>query len=213
MSRIYLAFEKQNSKTPVKDYRGLKSGGGRKDNVIAKAITHINKFKRYQSHYRREQYEDQFFLEPGLTIKTMHDLYKECFSEDELSQALSYDRYRRVFHEHFNLKIKPLKTDTCATCDQFRHLEPEEQALRKEAHDIHWAKVERMKEQYNTDTDRAKCDPSFQVITFDMQKTHGLPDISTSENYYKRHLNVYIHGIHENASGRGKIVFNIFNIF
>lgn len=141
----------------------------------------------------------------------MHGLYVESFNQSQEKNEknilpLTYQRYRDVFYKYFNIKVKPLKTDTCGFCDRFNNLAPALKLSKKIEIDEHWAKVNRIQMEQEEDIERAKKDPTFAVVTFDMQKTHALPDLSTSENYYKRHLNVFIRGINNAKDEKGKLI-------
>lgn len=182
--------------------RGL-SGGKNKisEHRLQEVIQHIDKFPRYKSHYAREQ-STCMYLRSDTTLSVMYNLYKEG-SES----PVSFSKYKDIFLRHFNLKRKPLKKDTCNTCDKLEVLKNtgslEEQNKFNLEKQNHLTLASEARNTMNTDRKRAEEDEHLEVLTFDMEKTLPLPRIPTSVVFYKRQLWLYNLGIHTAKKNKG----------
>lgn len=133
----------------------------------------------------------------------------ECFvaeMKQKKEKSVSYTTYLRIFKNFFTLKIKPPKSDTCGKCDAYKILPDDQKLARYEEIVTHHAQSDRVRSQYATDAKEAVHNKKLCVITFDLQKTHGIPDVTANENYYKRHLNVFNFSVHV-SDGKGKLFF------
>ena len=103
-----------------------------------------------------------------------------------------------------NIGVYLPKTDTCQRCDKFKAqlqsgISDEERRSLQHEQQIHHARAAACRDLLK----EAKNEPSHTlVITFDMQKTQPLPQLTTSVVYYSRQLWVYNLGIHEVKSGK-----------
>lgn len=71
--RLYRCLSKDDV-SQFMDKRGTTSSRKLDDSDI---IRHIQSFPAYQSHYTRKSNPNRKYLNPGLTIRKMYDLYKE----------------------------------------------------------------------------------------------------------------------------------------
>lgn len=168
------------------DQRG-KSGDHNKftDEKIEKVKDHIKKIPRYKSHYCRAT-TDSSFIPPEYTLKKLYELYKE-----ETDDPVSQSKYNEIFYTNFNLKRKPLKKDTCSTCDSFKaRLDSTNNEATKaniqDEHEEHLILVEKVREQFDKDMECTAEEEDKETLSFDLQKTLPLPRIPTNIVYYKR---------------------------
>lgn len=205
-SRVNLALRKQCCDEYV-DERGKFSGGHNKMSFAKReeVFVHIESFPKYVSHYCRKVTSAKF-LSHDLTLTKMYELYKSSHE-----QPISFSSYQRIFYDNFNLRFKAPKKDTCQRCDRFvvqKNAATGDKLLQlQRAHNEHLDKAEFLEEQMNKDLALAKIDPTIETLTFDIQKTHSLPKLSTNVAYYKRQLNLYNFGIHVGSSNKG--IFNV----
>lgn len=71
----------------------------------------INKLPKYESHYRRDKNNDALYLQPGMTVAKIYDIYKQEFTlkyNDE-HKCVSFEYLKKVFLTKFNLRCKSLK--------------------------------------------------------------------------------------------------------
>lgn len=204
--RVELALRKQCT-DEYADERGKSSGGQNSMTFEQRqgVIAHIESFPKYVSHYCRKVTNAKF-LSADLTMVKMYELYKEDHED-----AIGFSSYKRIFYDNFNLRFKCPKKDTCQRCDKFvvqkSQARGETLLQLQQAHNKHLDKAGSLEDQMNEDLLRAKTVPECETLTFDLQKTHPLPKLSTNVAYYKRQLNLYNFGIHVGSTGKG--FFNV----
>lgn len=205
-SRVNLALRKQCC-DEYTDERGMSSGGQNAMSFAQRTavIDHIESFPKYVSHYCRKVTNAKF-LSSDLSLTKMYELYKTSHEE-----AISFSSYQRIFYNNFNLRFKAPKKDTCQRCDRFvvqKSAATGEKLLKLQRdHNNHLEKADFLEKQMNKDLAMAKTDPTIETLTFDIQKTHSLPKLSTNVAYYKRQLNLYNFGIHVGSTNKG--IFNV----
>ncbi|XP_022816992.1 uncharacterized protein LOC111349897 [Spodoptera litura] len=213
--KITISLKKQRDGNLLRDCRGLSSGGWNKtpEEKIDFVCHVINKLPKYKSHYRRTQNGAALYLQPGLTIQKIYDLYVDEFklihgndSKDHVSLAI----FRKIFLKNFNLRFKSLKKDTCNRCDTFAaklkapndlSIENRNQLIAEK--EKHLKLAETLRSQMNSQIERAKVDETFECLTFDMEKTLPLPRIPTNIVFYKRQLWFYNCGVHVSSTNQG----------
>lgn len=99
-----------------RDLRGHHQNRPRKlkDETVATIKKHISSFQSRNSHYSLKKSE-RVYLDESLNIQKMFDLYKERYSD----YPVSYETYRSIFNNDFNISFGYPRTDTCSTCDKF----------------------------------------------------------------------------------------------
>ncbi|ESO92470.1 hypothetical protein LOTGIDRAFT_175701 [Lottia gigantea] len=149
---------------------------------------HIKSFPTIPSHYCRANSKRQY-LEPGLTVQKMYNLYVDNCNRDEIKPLKLYV-YRDIFNLEFNIGFHVPKKDKCDTCEKYIILtsqpnvnEINAQTLRDYLNLKQETKIER-------DTDRNRKDNSV-VVCFDMQNVMTCPRASVSNFFYKRKLSVF----------------------
>lgn len=200
--RVELALRKQCS-DEYADERGKFSGGQNSMTFAQRqdVIAHIESFPKYVSHYCRKVTNAKF-LSPDLTLVKMYELYT-----DNHESIIGFSSYKRIFYDNFNLRFKTPKKDTCQRCDKFVIDKSKASGnkllqLQKD-HNEHLDKAEALEDLMNKDLLLAKTDSECETLTFDFQKTHALPKLSTNIAYYKRQLNLYNFGIHVGSKDKG----------
>ena len=98
------------------DQRGKHNPANKTESLrIAYIKHHIQSFPAVDSHYQRENTQKKF-LEPGLSIIRMYDLYKEKCKTDNIN-PVSSNVYRTTFCTEYNLSFHKPKKDACAFCN------------------------------------------------------------------------------------------------
>lgn len=192
-------------KARSKNIKDLRTGNNKlSDEKTNEIVSHINSFPRYVSHYKRETSTAEY-LNPELNLAQMYKLFKEVWNKKYPGAVPpSRSSYDKIFKK-MGLKIKPLKSDTCKTCDKFAH----QIAVAKNTSELevakknHWDRAAALKEQMNHDFETGKSDSRVQGICYDLQKVFGLPKASSNVFYYTRNLNVYNLGIHDARTNKG----------
>lgn len=206
-SRIKLALDKQVNSDTFADGRGTLSGGrfAISPEKFKQIQSHIESFPRYISHYCRQQTESKF-LSSNLNLAKIFKLYEESHKF-----PVSFSAYKKIFYENYNLRFKRPHKDTCLRCDIFfeKKKRATGETIREieDAHMAHLDKAKQLRDQMNKDLELAQTDEELEVLTFDLQKTHPLPNIPTNIAYYSRQLNLFNLGIHVGSKKQG--IFNV----
>lgn len=85
-----------------------------RDETVARIKEHISSFQSRNSHYSLKKSE-RIYLDESLNIQKIFDLFKDKYSE----YPVSYESYRSIFNNNFNISFGYPRTDTCSTCDKF----------------------------------------------------------------------------------------------
>lgn len=191
----------------VHDLRGRHSSNKYDDETKKLVEDHIKSFPRYVSHYKRETTSANY-LNSELNITKMYELFVEMWKQEHQFEKLPGKLYYQKIFSTFNLKFKPLKTDTCKTCDILNiklkcvtTMEEKEKIEVEQAR--HQREAEFLSSQMKKDFERSKEDPNIQVFAFDLQKVLQLPKTSTSIVFYLRCFSMFNLGIHEASTGTG----------
>ena len=81
--------------------------------VIQLVKDHIGSFEGRKSHYSLAS-SKRLYLPDELNITKMYGFYCQKYPDN----LVSYETYRRVFNEHFNISFGYPRQDTCSTCDE-----------------------------------------------------------------------------------------------
>ena len=123
------------------------------EEVKQKIREHIKKFPRRKSHYSRSDKKKREYLNDGLSIARMYQLYLEKYEpqvqEVQAKPEVKEWLYRKIFNEEFNLSFGYPRSDTCETCDLLHvailasrsDVEREGNQDELASHDEPWSKV------------------------------------------------------------------------
>lgn len=207
----------KNDCTIPRDFRGTHKNRPHKMNEDAiKAVhEHINSFQSRNSHYSLKK-SDRIYVDDSLNIRKMFDLYIEKYPDF----AISYESYRTIFNNDFNIGFGYPRSDTCSTCDKLAAEKKslkmmlaektdaeEENRLHKEIdaleikHQVHLRKQQTFYERKRKAKENSMKCSTKEAITMDYSRNFPCPNIETNDVYYKRQLSVFIFNIHVLSSG------------
>ena len=174
------------------------------EEAVEEVRKHIEAFPAVESHYTRKDSQRQY-LQPGLTVKKMHDLYvQQC--KEEGRQPVSAKKYRQVFNTEYNLSFHVPKKDQCSMCAAFAMKRVKELALKddKKAFEEHQERKKRARLEKDEDKAEAKEDQRKHAVTVELQTVLQSPCGLVSQLYYRRKLSVYNFTIYSLGDGETK---------
>ncbi|KAF2903827.1 hypothetical protein ILUMI_02348 [Ignelater luminosus] len=148
---------------------------------------HINSFLRIPSHYCRST-SDREYLESGLKVTKMHDLY--LTKMQELGQdTVTQSAYRHIFLNEFNLHFFKPKKDRCGLCEEVQLLKNEAKLSdeKQASYESHILEKTIMREERQKD----RVDNHKAVLCFDLQNVLQCPKAEIGQFYYKTKFSVY----------------------
>lgn len=77
----------------------------------SKVMDHIRLFRGRKSHNSLHD-SSKMYLPEKLNVKKMYDMFED-------KNQLSYETYRSIFVNHFNIGFGYPRSDTCSTYDEF----------------------------------------------------------------------------------------------
>ena len=132
------------------------------------------------------------------------------FKEQHPNVPVSYETYRCIFNTKFNIAFGYPRSDTCATCDEFK-AKVEALSPVKNKNEItklttlnvlHKKKAETFYTRKKQARLAAKKDKKIEAICMDFAKNVSIPNINTNDVYYKRQLSNYSFNIHVLSTGQ-----------
>lgn len=183
--------------------------------MIDSIIAHIASFKDKGEYRLRESKKTH--LSSELNINKMHNMYKEQFP----THNVSYEKYRTIFNEKYNISFRFPRKDTCGTRDLYSaevraeesslktFLEGSEQKLEAERKlkilsnesKVHLLKANMFYVRKRSSRLASQKSRERVSIEMDFQKNLPTPNITTNDVYYKRQLTVIMLNIHVLFSG------------
>ena len=173
---------------------------------------HIRSFKGRKSHYGLKKTE-KLYLPEDLNVKKMHNMYCQKF----LDCKVSYETYRKIFVNNFNISFGFPRSDTCSICDQhlaktrslklelknqlpgneteMSNLEKQLTTLNTE-NKLHKLKADTFYKRKRAAKNKSMQSEEFEAITMDFAKNLPMPNITTNDVYYKRQLTFISFNIH-----------------
>lgn len=167
------------------------------------------------SHYSLHD-SSRIYLPEELNIKKMYKMFIDYNKNNDTAKKISYETYRNIFNNDFNIAFGYPRTDTCSTCDQFKvkldalQLEikapndlQHESLLKKDIlklsteKKLHLLKAQtfytrkRLARIYSTNSSHIT-----ESICIDYGKNLSVPNIQTNDVYYRRQLTVNAFNIH-----------------
>ena len=164
---------------------------------------HIESFPVVESHYQRKCTK-RMFLEQGLSISKMFELYKAKCLEDHMS-PVSEMVYRKIFCTEYNLSFHKPKKDTCSTCNAFEQKKKANTITQEDEINIeaHTKRKEESRAEKENDKKVSQSDKSVCAVTFDLEAVLSTPCSNVSQVYYKRKLNSYNLTVYSLANKQG----------
>ena len=181
-----------------------------KPEQLQEIIDHISSFRGRKSHYSLSK-SKRLYLPDELNIMKMYNMYCGLHPDSKVS----YETYRCVFNEKFNISFGYPRQDTCSTCDEFeakiQHClkivnnpeseEEKNEVMREKAaltiqKTLHLKKAAVFYDRKRKAKKEAQVKQHCAAIAFDFQKNLPSPNISTNDVYYRRQLSVYSFNIH-----------------
>lgn len=185
------------------DKRGRHIPGNKDEGRINFANEHIDSFPAVPSHWCRKDTK-KIYLESILNREKMYDLYKQHCSDNDQA-PLSKTTYKELLIKK-NIEFHKPRKDQC-WCHRFEQLPEEEKAEKQQEYDIHIRrKKEAMKEKDNDGT-KAKEDPTFLCVNFDLEAVLYCPLFFSKPVFYKRKLASFNFTIYEVATKQGHCFF------
>lgn len=161
-------------------------------------LEHIRSFPTVSSHYTRAKSPHRKYLDTGLSIGKMYNLYTKWIKQEHPGSVVVKESfYRHIFNTQFNLSFKPPQTDTCSKCDQ---LTTALKTARDHGDDDTCQALQDELAKHKDQAERGQslmklvareADEDTRVLCLDMQQTLPCPRLATNVAYYKRKLWVY----------------------
>ncbi|KAE8740556.1 hypothetical protein FOCC_FOCC013920 [Frankliniella occidentalis] len=172
--------------------------------VINSIHDHIRKFPRVESHYCRKDTTYEYLEEAVDSVANMYRFYVEWMDINHVGkQKATLRQYTDQFNT-LKIKIFQPRKDLCDHCFSYENI-PDEQRTPEvvECHQAHILQKDLAKSLYAEDREAFLKDPTVAVSSFDMEKTHLLPQCRAGEVYYSRKLNVNNFTIKEVRTAQG----------
>ena len=169
---------------------------------------HINKFPRRKSHYSRSENQKRQYLNEGLSISRMYQLYLEKYEPQARAvgakPVVKEWLYRKIYEE-FNLSFGYPRSDTCETCDLLHiAIQASKSEIEKEQHqdDLanHQEKASQGYRLLRLDTEAIKATGDHALLAFDLMQNLPVPTLTHESMFYSRQLWVYNFGIHNTTT-------------
>lgn len=178
----------------------------------SKVMEHIRSFRGRKSHYSLHD-SSKMYLPEELNVKKMYDMFED-------KQQLSYETYRSIFVNNFNIGFGYPRSDTCSTCDEFAAKTKALKANLKNSNELQKSDIEKEIKKLEIENKlhkmkagvfyqrkrqtRMQCQSSSvkEAIAMDFQKNLSMPNITTNDVYYKRQLTLNTFNIHELSTSK-----------
>ncbi|CAB0010906.1 unnamed protein product [Nesidiocoris tenuis] len=142
-------------------------------------VDHITSFSPTISHYRRAHAPNRLYLPSDVTMKLMHDDFKESFPH--LSDKVSYELYRQQVAK-LNISFMKLGHEECFDCAAFKeHCSSDQGHSKTQLADgcepckewsDHHERYKKTRIHYQTDVIK-ECSPAELIVSADLQKLVG----------------------------------------
>lgn len=177
--------------------------------TITKVCEHISSFKGRSSHYSLAK-SNKTYLSEELSVSKMYDLFKIKHPETKIS----YNRYREIFNEKFNISFGYPRSDTCSKCDEITVKVKNLESKLSKANDndkkvilsdlkkletdkkVHIARATAFYDRKKTSKRSSRQQADLEAICMDYSKNLPIPNISTNDVYYSRQLSLYLFNLH-----------------
>lgn len=207
----YLVKSLKDMGVAPKDKRGSHKNRPNKIPVSTtqKIMDHIASFKGRASHYSTKD-TAKTYLPEELNLKKMFTMFKDKHPDC----SVSYESYRTIFTQNFNISFGYPRTDTCSICDTFLAKlkclqkdietadEPQKEKLSIEIkrstteNKLHKKRAQEFYTRKRKSKIASRQDVRKESICMDYGRNLPVPNITTNDVYYKRQLSVYLFNIH-----------------
>lgn len=171
---------------------------------------HISSFPARNSHYGLKD-SKKVYLDESLNISKMYDFFKKANPDIKAS----YEIYRTVFNNEFNIGFGYPRTDTCSFCDEHHVTLKALELERKNSSDpvrvqelateiskvkteieVHKRKADTFYSRKSNAKKECKKCPDKEAVCVDYGRNQAVPNISTNDAYYRRQLSLYVFNAH-----------------
>lgn len=195
-----------------KDQRGKHHNRTHKhsDEVLNLMKSHIDSFNGRGAHYSSKD-SSKKYLPEDLNVSKMHSLFKNKYPD----LKVSYESYRNIFNNHFNISFGYPRTDTCSYCDEHNikleclkielkesHIVEEKSEIEVKVREIetqlklHLKKSEKFYELKRKARKLSKKNNNYTAICMDFGRNLCVPNITSNDAYYKRQVSVFCFNVH-----------------
>lgn len=161
-------------------------------------IEHINSIPHKKSHYCQEKSNLNYFDDPCLNVKTLHDMFSQFYKEKTgKNLIMKYKTYFKFFKQQCNFSFRHPKTDVCDYCTECQmklNVNPEDEC--KLNFMVHKKKMKAYSKTKNEILENCKTDLTTLVIEFDYAQNLPLPKLNVTSQFYKRLLWLYTFNVH-----------------
>lgn len=207
IKRSRLRRKIQISSTVLKDLRGRHESRPNRigTDILNKVRRFIEELPARESHYSRTQNKLRKYLEADLSVAELH---RRFLKENRDETKISYEMFRRVFTEEFNISFGYPRKDICKTCTtllvslQQANLNSNDDKKNelKVQHELHLRKASVFQTELK-DIVKEK-NPNILAICFDYQKNMPVPVTNIQDEYYLRQLWIHNLGIKNLATNQ-----------
>ena len=174
-------------------------------------VNHIRSYKGRSSHYSHNKTTRVYITEELNITKTF-----ERFREQSPASTTSYESYRKIFNNKFNISFGYPRSDTCSTCERLAAKlacldseiqadagdAPAHQEERRQTNvekGLHQRKAQVFYDRKRAAITMGQQDHTTLAVAFDFQKEVPVTNKTTSDVFYRRQLSVHSFDIHELA--------------
>lgn len=180
-------------KSPI-DMRGKYSTRAHavSENMKQKVEEFVKGLKGRKSHYSLAD-SNKMYLSEDLNIVKLHKMY---YSDRNVDHKVSYETFRGIFENNFNISFGYPRKDTCSTCDSLKAeisllTETTKSTLDNEVGQI---AVDDLARKLDEKVLHLKKSERFYTLKRNYRKP--CPNITTNDVYYKRQLNFISFNVH-----------------
>ncbi|CAG9829796.1 unnamed protein product [Diabrotica balteata] len=206
IKRSKLRRKIQKNNADPKDSRGIHHTRPNRTKIdtLAAVRKFIEELPARESHYSRSDNKLRKYLDSHLSVAKLH----RNFLEKSQNEKVSYEMFRKIFTEEYNISFGFPRKDICKECTLFlarlqqaevAHDKTSTQTL-KVARELHIRKAEVFQKKIS---EEAKAnDPYVLSICLDYQKNLPVPVTNITDEYYLRQLWIHNLGIRCLTTGK-----------
>lgn len=167
-----------------------KRGG---DRVSNKSVSKKEKVRQFignlrgkESHYNRKK-SKRIYLDATLSVAKLHKMYnRQCNRENQVT----YDMFRNIFLNDFNIGFSSPASDVCSKCTRLREQVRHTRDLQERQKLLMEYRIHRKRA--NTFYELAKEKPDNSItFCFDLQQVQPLPRTPIGDAFYSHQISLY----------------------